>query len=383
MNGGSTLTPRAFTWFPLVQRSRPPCRPLTDRVDELLQLVAKMGAGEPHDQLTRAAEVWNKAALIASDCGLPNLARTLCWDQHAIFDQARPLPASAAQLALQPLLNLPRQLIRERDGDGAYAMLETLYRAARDRTDALIDGRTVSLRNVTSAPDDHKTVSMLVWAALLADGTRALAAAGRWREAADRAAAHRGVGARLLDGRQVSILALAADGRAEEAAELVNRSSTAECWEHAVESLMRVLCQRAAGANPGQAVTAMLTAVLDLLQQDDPSTVVFRTRVAMTALDLTNNPDDLRLCQVRTELIAAAHRDAYAARDALAHPALRPTMTASQHLALTRLTHDSGLDVGAIPKLLCEDFSGAVAQAGRKLRELLQNPHRLLSVADG
>ncbi|MGQ0775692.1 MAG: hypothetical protein ACT4NY_14945 [Pseudonocardiales bacterium] len=114
----------ALAWFPLVQRPRPPGLPLEVHVRQLRELTAQPDDG---DRITRAAEVCNNAALIASDCGLPELARALCWRQHKVFDQARPLPASATKLALQPVLNLPRQLIREGDNDGAYAILQALY----------------------------------------------------------------------------------------------------------------------------------------------------------------------------------------------------------------------------------------------------------------
>ncbi|GLW11602.1 hypothetical protein Misp01_67300 [Microtetraspora sp. NBRC 13810] len=102
------LTP---SWFPLVQRARPPGAPLEARVRELVELAAHPGAGE--QGLVQAAEVCNKAALIASDCGMPGLARELCWRQYDVLDRAQPLPASAAQLFLQPVLNIPRQLIRQ------------------------------------------------------------------------------------------------------------------------------------------------------------------------------------------------------------------------------------------------------------------------------
>ncbi len=358
-----------LAWFPLVPRPRPPTLPLEARVRQLRELAAQPGDGD--GRITRAAEVCNKAALIASDCGLPDLARTLCWRQHKVFDQARPLPASAVKLALQPVLNLPRQLIREGDGDGAYAMLEALYRAARDRTDAVIGGRSVSLRDLTCTPGDHKTICTLVWAALLADGTRALVLAGRWREAAERVAARRGVGVRLLDGRQVTILALAQDGQAERAAALIEHAAIAEPWEQAVQSLLRVFCQRAAGAGAGQHVAAMLTAVLTLLEQPDPSTTVFRTRAGMTALGLASIHGDPQLSQLRAELIATAAGDACAARDVLARPLLRPAMTASEHRDLAGLACASGLGAGAIPEPLYGDLMAAVSLAEDRLRTLL------------
>ena len=253
---GGQLTGTALTRFPLVQRSRPPGFPLTTRVNELRELVA-----QPHDGdsgIVRMAEVCNKAALIASDCGLPDLARTLCWRQHEVFDQARPLPSSATKLALQPVLNIARQLIREGDGDGAYTMLKALFRATCDRTNAVIDGRSVNLGNLTGTPADYKEVCMLVWAALLADGARALALAGRWRQAAEHTDAHHGLGMRLLDGRQVTILALVHEGQTGQAADLVEQSTIVDHWEHVVQHLLRVHCQHATHA--GQHVASMLSA---------------------------------------------------------------------------------------------------------------------------
>src|SRR3954447_11179759 len=112
--GWKQTTHITLAWFPLVQRPRPPAVPRQARVRQLPELIAQPG----DDQLTRAAEVCNKAALIASDCGLPDLARTLCWRQHEVFQAARPLTASTAKLAMQPVLNVARQLIRDGDGNG-------------------------------------------------------------------------------------------------------------------------------------------------------------------------------------------------------------------------------------------------------------------------
>ncbi|WP_322769550.1 hypothetical protein, partial [Frankia sp. Cr1] len=303
-----------LSWFPLVQRPRPPGLPLEDRVRQLKELAARTADGL---HLVRAAEVCNKAALIASDCGQPELAQDLCWRQHKVFDQARPLPASAAKLALQPVLNLPRQLIRDGDGNRAYAILQTLHEAARTQTSALIDGRSVSLQNVTCAPDDHRTMCTLTWAALLADGVRALARAGRWHEAAERAAAHRGVGRRLLDGRQATVLALAQDGHTEQAAALVDQSTIPEPWEQVVQTILRVYCLRLAGTDADPHISPLLTTALTLVRQPDPSTTVFRARAGMIALRLADGHDP-QLDSLRKALIASALNDAYTARDTLA-----------------------------------------------------------------
>jgi hypothetical protein len=358
--------------FPLVRRSRPPGRPLKARISELRQLAQEADAQGEHERMTRACEVCNKAALIASDCGMPQLARELCWRQYDVFDRARPLPIEAAKLALQPVLNIPRQLIREGDGDSAYRMLEQLYQAARARTEAEIAGRRINLPEVTRAPDDHKAVCTLLWAALLADGARALTLAGRWQEAADQAAAYRGVGARLLDGRQVAILALVDRGEPGQAAATVDESVVATPWEQAIASLLRVYCQHAPGNDIAQNTEVMLAHALGLVEQADPSTTVFSIRVGMTALDLADGCDSVQLPHLRTAIITGAAADAYAAREVLEHPQLHCVMTRDQQQLLGALMQASGLDSGTIPIESLDDLLRSVNLAEDQLRTLLE-----------
>lgn len=360
--------------FPLISRARPPGLPLEVRVRELRQLALDRGEHDEHGRMTRAGEVCNKAALIASDCAMPPLARELCWRQHDIFDHARPLPAPAAKLALQPVLNIPRQLIREGDGDGAYQILDQLYRAARARTETEVAGRRITLRDVTSAPDDHKTVTRLLWAALLADGARALAQAGRWQEAADHATSHRGVGVRLLDGRQVTILALVDRDEPDRAAALVDDSVTEQPWELAVASALRVYCQHATGTAVESDVETMLGRALGLLEDTDSSTAVFRTRLGMTALDLADGFDMAHIPTVRNAIMATAVADAYAARDVLAHPDLCSAMTADQQRSFDALVRTSGLGRATMPPELLTDLLASVCLAEDRLRGLLHHP---------
>ncbi|WP_206305958.1 hypothetical protein [Streptomyces sp. RFCAC02] len=327
--------------------------------------------GDVYEQAVRAAEICNKAALIASDCALPDLARALCWSQYRVFAQARPLPPWAVKLALQPILNIARQLIREGDGNSAYITLEALFRAARDRSSVEIAGRTVALHTLTSTTDDHKTVCTLTWTALLADGTRALVQAGRWQEAAEAAATHHGVGARLLDGRQITILALVQNGRHDEARRLVETSRPSEPWEEAVQSLLRVLC-RGTGSAPATHIDEMLNTILALRQQPAPGTTVFLTRVGISALILAADHDDERTHQLHRDVLAMARSDAYAARDTLAHSQFRNALTASQHSALTSTVHASGLGMGTAPAPLNSDLMGAVQAAEDQLRCCLE-----------
>lgn len=368
MSGQPLPTGLHLAWLPLVPRPRPPCLPLPERIRQLYQLATQPNTGGTATRLTQAAEVCNKAALIASDAGLPELARALCWRQQEIFQQAGP-PPGTGKLALQPVLNLARQLIRDGDGQAAYRMLHVLYQAACQGHDAVIDGRTISLARLTATPTDRRTISTLLWAALLADGTRALILAGRWREAVERAMVHRGVGTRLLDGRQTTILALALSGDINQATLLVEKSTITQPWEQAIHDLLKVLCQQLSGTHAEQDTAAMVTSALTLLGRPDPNTVVFRARTALTALALTPSPqpaDDLH-----AGLIRAAASDAHVARDVLTSSVLPTTLTNGQHHQLTRLLHASGLGTGAIPPPLSNTLMAAVEVAENELYEFL------------
>ena len=353
----------ATAYFPLVPRPRPPCLPLQVRIANLTALTAKTQEGTRQNRADRAAAVLNNAALIASDCGVPALARDLCGRQFEALTTSAPLPGWAARLAMQPILNITRQLIREGDGDGARAALVTLHQAALSRSTTAIEGIRVDFGILTSTTAARREVCTLTWSALLADGTRALARAGRWKEAAELAAAYHGTGIRLLDGRQAAILALLADGRASEANQMIDQSAVAEPWEHAVQALLQVLCQRTARQIPAPGTTVMITAASDLAKGGNPETTVTRTRIGLAALNLAGengSPHTRALCAA---LITAGNADAYAARDLLADQRMSDSLTLAQRSRLTTLLHDCGLDARTIPTRLQEQLMTAADQA--------------------
>ena len=358
----------SLAWFPLVPRPRPPCPPLETRVRELTALAAGEH-GDSQEHTARAAEVLNKAALIASDCGVPGLARQLCDRQYELFARAAPLPARAVRLALQPVLNIPRQLIRDRHGDEARAMLEALHQAARSHAGITIDGLHVSFGTLTRTADGYREARTLTWTALLADGTRALARAGRWQEAAEHAAAHRGTGTRLLDGRQAAILALLTSGQISEAADMTAQSAPAEGWEQAVQAVLRVLCQRAAGQEPD--IATMTGAACALARTPDPATIASRTRIGLTALNLSDGTASPPAPDLRTALITAAHADGYAARDLLASPLMSKSLTTAQGSRLRSLARACGLGAGTIPGHLNRDMTTAASRAASTLAAAL------------
>lgn len=350
--------------FPLVARPRPACPPLDVRVREVAELARaaaeQTDRGRTGDGLALAATAHNKAALIASDCGLPDLARSLCWQQFDVYLASRPLGARAVRYTLEPIVNLARLLIRDGNGTGAHHLLDTLYHAVSLRTDAVIDGRQTSFRDITDSDEDHRTLCQWLWTVLLADGTRALAGASRWGEALAHVEQHSGVGRRLLDGRQIAILARCLAGDPTSATALLDESALSEPWEQPVAACLSVLCLTV-GARPADSpIATMVEHHLNL--EPAPELVLFRTRLGLAVTDLASGVDPPIAAQAATHLIheAVAARDGYAARDVLAHDGCKARLTGSERQALTAAVQCSGLDRGAMPRYLMTDLLAAV-----------------------
>jgi hypothetical protein len=359
----------SLAWFPLVPRPRPPGLPLETRVAELTTLAALAERGTRQERATRAAGVLNRTALIASDCGMRGLARQLCHRQYELLAQSAPLPGWAVRLAMQPVLNIPRQLIRDGHGDHAHAMLLAIHHATLRRAVVVIDAMPIDFGTLTTTPDGRKEACTLTWTTLLADGTRALAQAGRWKKAAEHAATHRGTGIRLLDGRQAAILALLADGQAEGATQMVEESIAAEPWEHAVQAVFHVLCQRAAGKDAAPDIATMIAATCALAQTQDLLTTVTRTRIGLIALDLAGDSDIPQVPTLRAALITNGMADAYAARDLLESHQMGKSLTSVLRSGLQALVRACGLRAGTIPCHLHDDLTSAVGRAESVLTE--------------
>ncbi|MGH3978935.1 MAG: hypothetical protein ACRDRZ_08030 [Pseudonocardiaceae bacterium] len=335
--------------FPLVARSHPPCPPLDVRIAEIADLTRAAEGPDGAPALRAAAH--NKAALIASDAGLPGLARDLCWYHHLSYAPCtRPWTAQHARLALEPLVNLARLHIRDGHPSAAVDLLDALYRGARTGTDTLIDGRLVLFADLTSTPHDHQEVCRWLWSVLLADGLRALTTAGGWDQALAHAQRHRGVGRRLLDGRQTAILARLSSGSltdAAVAAEMLDDAVIIEPWEHVVAAALRVLVQSAAHRSADD------DALLDLVDQylnfhTPPTRTVFSTRLGLAVVDLADAA--AHPCSVRAAGHLIRHAittgDGYAARDVLAHP-IHDHLPPREAASLTSTRAAAGLDGSA------------------------------------
>jgi hypothetical protein len=330
--------------FPLVPRSRPVCRPLGARVTRVCDLARAAAAGG-RDALERAAEALNLAALILSDCALPDLAVQLCQRQATCLAGSGPHDLKTARLALQPVINIGR-LMSLAGSPAAHQHFTVLLDAVAGRADMVIGGVPVSFATLT-CDDDHRELVGWLWRAVLADGTRALARAGRWAEALEYSTEHNGVGDRLLDGRQVLILARSAERDHEAALAVLAATSTPSAWEQALAACLEALVLALAGRLTSAAVTAMADACghPDIASEH----AVFRARLGLCALDLatgTRHEPVIASRVIRTALDAA---DAYAAREVTSHHQCLHHATAHQHGILARTVSEARLGHGMPP----------------------------------
>ncbi|RKN46664.1 hypothetical protein [Streptomyces hoynatensis] len=355
--------------IPLVRRPKAPALPLAERLTHLTELTVPPADASHHDLVARASGVLNYAALIASDVGMPDLAARLCWRQHRVFAEAGALSQDIAVMSLMPLINISRLLTREGDGDGAYDVLVRLYRAAQQRGTATIRNHNVDIAALTRTEEDHRKICQELWVSLLIDGDRALARSGHWTKAAQAMTAHRGVGNRLLDGRQILIMSLMERGLDQQALDTIDSTTPTEPWENAIATLLRLSCRP--GPTPHAELDLALQEALALLTPPDPATAAFHTRVALAALDLARDRTSPSVAPLHNAVVDAATHDAYAARDVLNHPPTRPHLTSEQIHQLDTVLTASGLGAGNLPPAHAQALTTAVNQAGTTLRGLL------------
>jgi hypothetical protein len=296
--------------FPLVPRYRPPVLPLPQQLAEIADLAATP-PGQP-DAASRIAAAHNKAALIASNCGHPDLARRLCWQHHHRYLDHQPWTAADARRALEPLVNLARLHIRADHPDAAVNLLESLLLAVADSGTALIDGHPVDLGPVLATPDDRRTTRRWIWTVTLAEGLRALARASRWDDALSHAERHHGIGVTLLDGRQIAILTQLHRADPSSASALLRESMRAEPWQDTVADVLALMLERSSGETVSRAEAS---------PRSLPSvSSVFAAEVQLATLDLLDDPD-------RSQLLGEVMRsvsmisNAAIARAILTHPA--------------------------------------------------------------
>ncbi|MCY1654307.1 MULTISPECIES: hypothetical protein [unclassified Streptomyces] len=331
--------------FPLIYRFRPACLPLPRRVHGLAEL-ADAAAAKADQGL--ASAVYNQAALIASDLGLPDLARKMCHQHAAAYLHATPLPGMTAIRALEPVVNLARLQIRAGAADDGRHRLLHLFDAVTKGTSAQFEGVHVPA-DLTLTDSDRHEVRTWLWKVVLADGTRTLTTAGRWAEALAHIEEHRGIGQRMLDGRQVAVLA-ALSHTPTDAAALITMTTPGERWENAVTGCLDVMCRKALR---GPAVPLLDTLVEDYVEhQPDQGMTVFDTRLGLTILGLLEPHQEDAAHRMVAELHrrAAAATDGYAACECLADHRFTSLAEPHQIEAARQLVRACALGSGSLPE---------------------------------
>ncbi|MER7828014.1 hypothetical protein ABTX85_36275 [Streptomyces sp. NPDC096097] len=348
--------------FPLVPRPRPACLPLPQRIHGLTELAQTAAAAQDP---VRASAVYNQAALLASDIGLPALASELCHQHANAYLHATPLTADTAIRALEPVVNLARLQLRLRQGDAGLYRLLRLSRAVSNGAADRFEGLLVPA-NLVKTTAARQEVRAWLWRVLLADGSRAYAAAGRWNEALSHVQQHRGVGARMLDGRQIAVVAALTAQETTAAAELIRATEPGEPWERAVTACLYALCRRAPAGLDRAQVDELVTAVFGVF--DEPGPTVFDVRLGLTALDIIGSTP------VAERLVHALHRqithscDGAAAREAHADATFNALSTKEERQSCQDLVQISGLGSGTLPQALRQNLQEAVQTSDRIIR---------------
>ncbi|MET9116655.1 hypothetical protein ABZX38_21020 [Streptomyces longwoodensis] len=330
--------------FPLISRFRPACLPLDQRVRALAELSATAQAKADQGL---ASAVYNQAALLASDLALPDLARHWCQQHAAAYLHATPLPATTAIRALEPVVNLARLQIRAGNTDDGRHRLLNLFHAVTNAAPTEFENVRIPAQ-LTTSDTDRDEVRAWLWRVILADGTRTLTTTGRWTEALAHIDTHHGLGLRMLDGRQVAVLA-ALQHDPHHAARLLDQTTPGQPWENAVTACLAVMCRQAAHRHVND---LLLELVNDYMKREpDIGTTLFDTRLGLTVLDLLHHSDNPRAHLVTEELHrrTMAATDGYAARECLANPHFTTLNSPAKTNAARDLVHACGLDHGALP----------------------------------
>ena len=350
--------------FPLVARIRPTCLPLPDRVARLTEIA---DAAEREAFQGAASSVFNQAALLASDVGLPDLARQWCHRHAAAYLGPTPLTGMDAIRALEPIVNLARLHIRAGRGDQGHGILLALYQAVTAGTPAALETITIPA-DLTATDADRQEVREWLWRVIIADATRALTTSGRWNDAHGHLQQHRGVGRRMLDGRQVAILARATAGDNEGAQKLIADTAPGEPWENAVTTCLAALCHPANHRPDPAEVQALLTRCRELDLQAD--LVVFQTRLTLSVIDATRNlhhPSVKALASDLADHVLHLH-DGYAARDILAHRHHDACLTSIQIQRLSETVAACALGHHALPEPFRSGIEAALTRSEAVIR---------------
>jgi hypothetical protein len=294
----------------------------------------------------------------------------MCHQHAAAYLHACPLPGMSAIRGLEPVINLARLQIRAGRADEGRQRLLNLHRAVDTGTAARFEGVEIPAGLTVTAEDRHE-VGAWLWRVLLADGTRTFTSQGRWAEARAHIETHRGLGQRMLDGRQVAVLAALVAGDTAQAAALLEDTTPGDPWEQAVTTCLTVLCSRNAGQPVDGRLSDLMAACLE--RQTEPGMTIFDIRLGLTVLDAIGTADSPAARRIVEDL----HRrttdaeDGYAARENLAHSLFAAIATDRQTQDCRQLLRACALEAGTIPDELREELTTALHASDGVIRKSL------------
>ena len=354
---GSGTVHAALGWLPLAGWSRMPCPPLPARTARIAEILNGNGS-----LLGAASHALNMAALLASDCGMDDLARDLCHRQIQPYLRiSRPLTADEGRLMLGPALNLARLDLRAGSPDEALRRLEDIDQAVAAGRDISVDGSVLPVSAIGGTSEEHAKLRNVVRALHVGDGVRAHAMAGRWHLAAGLAETLGGVYSRLLEGRQAAVIARCLAGDLDGARRVLTQAAAAESWEDQVAACLAFLASPA-----GEVTDAVDTMTSRFLADPLPADrVLFRARLSATVVALSREIRPDNAAQVAMAAAGEAIRagDAYAARDILASPAAASLLGPRSRKELARIADESGLGRRTIPPALADILHLTVEKA--------------------
>jgi hypothetical protein len=303
---------------------------------------------------------------------MPAQARDLCRRQALLFAEAGPLDLPAAKLALQPAINIGRLSARNGDGDTACQHFQTLFEAAQSHADTTIDGLPVRFCTLTRNSGDHHEITQWLWTILLSDGARALASAGRWQDAARMAEQNNGIGQRLLDGRQILILAHCHRSDYEAAFSTLTSAITPTAWEQAVAACLEGTCRTWRGEPAANGHTAgVISSYLSAGHTPEP--VTFRVRLGLCAIDVTSPvpADSAGLARLAARE-ALDNGDAYAAYDVITHLGCLTYTEPGTVQALRETVRVAALRQGLLPADILEILMTSVQDTEAAITTMLR-----------
>lgn len=226
-----------------------------------------------------------------------------------------------------------------------------------------LDGaQRISGHNLTRSPADHRDLRRWLWTVHLSDSPRALISAGRWQHALTHLQRHNGIGLRMLDGRQVAVIAHCTAGDTDTALKLLHQTTPAQPWEHAVTACLTGLCGQHAHLPSGQDLTAMVDTYRQLTST--ANLAVFHTRLGLSVIDAAGGVEHPAARRIAHSLISHAACDGYAAREVL-HGGCAAILTGDQARTLTQLLDRCALGHQNLPAGLEADLSAALGSSGK------------------